>query len=282
VHHRPNAATPGAAQGSPLSPRYNFQPSPAGTVGVGQTQQPAQYGGGTGGVVGQTPGFKRSNEQQDIRSAAMFDAPGSSSPGANFNFDAESVVRGEDTMVTYGSVKWGFGVRAGRVVNEYLNVLDAASATFGEALERHRDFYVHEPVTFYFEFDKPDLPGTEAAKIDEFTAYLRRNPTVRMHLQGFADVKGGNSKHNADLSLARAEAVQKALVAKGIDGGRIDGIIIGSGASSSATTDAGTGDQGGNAAVGRDQSREANRWANRRVVLTFEQTASTRVGGAGP
>jgi hypothetical protein len=43
--------------------------------------------------------------------------------------------------------------------------------------------------------------------------------------------------------------------------------------STEATPDAGTGDQGGDAAVGADQSREANRWANRRVVVTFNRPA---------
>jgi outer membrane protein OmpA-like peptidoglycan-associated protein len=283
VHHRPNVGAPGATQGTPLSPRYDFQPTPAGGAPqAGLTQQPAQYGGATGGVVGQTPGFKRSEDPADVRSAALYDTPGNPSAAANVNFEFESVAKGEDTMVVYGTVKWGFGLRAGKVVNEYLNTDDTASTTFAEALERHRDFYVHEPVTFYFPFDSHVLDATELTKIDSLLAYLARNPTVRMSLQGFADVKGGVSAHNTTLSLDRAEAVEKALVDKGVDPGRIDDIMIGLGASSSATLDAGTGDQGGNAAVGADQKREANRWANRRVVLTFEQTASTPVGGAGP
>jgi outer membrane protein OmpA-like peptidoglycan-associated protein len=279
VYHQPGAP-PGVPQGTPLSPDYQFQPAAAGTVGAGQTVQPAIYGGGTGGRLGQTPGFKRSNESQDIRSAAMYDTPGTTSNAVDLNFDFESVVRGEDTMFVYGAVQWGFHLRKGKVVDEYLNAVDGQSATFDEALERHRDFYVHEPVTFYFDFDKATLNAPELAKIDEFLAYLTRNPTVRMSIAGFADIKGGASRHNLDLSMNRAEAVRKALIDKGVDESRIDDIMIGMGADSSATGDAGTGDQGGDAAVGADQTREANRWANRRVVLTFEQTASTPVGGA--
>jgi outer membrane protein OmpA-like peptidoglycan-associated protein len=284
VHHQPSAAGPATPQGSALSPRYNFQPAAPGTTGtVGQTAQLPQYGGGIGGVVGQTPGFKRSNNPADIRSAAMYDTPGVADPSWNLDFGFETVAQGEDTMITYGSVKWGFALRAGLVSNEHITVQDTQSATFDEALERHRDFYVHEPVTFYFDFNSDRLNPGEAAKIDTFTAYLTRNTDVHMSLEGFADIRGGASVKNAELSLRRALAVKAALLAKGIAENRIEGVIVGSGASTAATTDAGTGDQGGSAAVGADQTREANRWANRRVVLTFRHVpAATPATGSTP
>ena len=265
VLHQPFApavgpAPPAAARGSPLTPRYPFGPSGA-----------------------QIPGFKRSNDPADIRSAEMFDFPQTS---GERNFSLESVALGEDTMITYGAVNWGFGVRAGNVVNEYLHVEPGHSATFDEALERHRDFYVHEPVTFYFAFDSADLSAAEAAKIDTFTAYLKRNADIHMDVEGFADIKGGNSDYNRNLSLRRAEAVRSALIARGIPEEAIGGpapatahlgaVTIGRGASTEATTNAGTGDQGGNPVVGADQTREANRWANRRVVLTFRRSTAAR------
>ncbi len=276
VHHRPNSTSPGVPQGSPLSPRYPFQPAAPGTTGVaGQTAQPDIYGGGIGGVVGQTPGFKRSDDPADIRSAAMYDFPGTSSATANLDFTFESVALGEDTSVVYGGVNWGFGLRAGSVVNEHLSVAPGQSATFDEALERHRDFYVHEPVTFYFGFDNDALSAAEAAKIDTFLPYLTRNPDVELSLEGFADQVGGASDYNLDLSLRRAQSVEAGLLARGVAAARINGIIIGRGASTSATANAGTGDQGGDAAVGADQRREANRWANRRVVLSFSHVSAT-------
>jgi outer membrane protein OmpA-like peptidoglycan-associated protein len=265
VLHQPFApavgpAPPAAARGSALSPRYPFGPS------------------GT-----QIPGFKRSSDPADIRSAQMFDFPQTS---GERNFSLESVALGEDTMITYGAVNWGFGVRAGNVVNEYLHVEPGHSATFDEALERHRDFYVHEPVTFYFAFDSAELSAAEAAKIDTFTAYLKRNADIHMDVEGFADIKGGNSDYNRNLSLRRAEAVRSALIARGIPEEDIGGpapatahlgaVTVGRGASTEATTNAGTGDQGGNPAVGADQTREANRWANRRVVLTFRRATAAR------
>ncbi len=262
VQHRPlvppGAPVPAAvAQGSALSPRYDWGP---------------------GGAI-QTPGFKRSDDPADIRSAEMFDFPGST--GSEMDFSLESVALGEDTMVTYGAVNWGFGIRAGTVSGEYLDVEVGHSATFDEALERHRDFYVHEPVTFYFDFNSAVLSPSEEAKIGTFTAYLARNPDIHMDIEGFADIMGGDSPYNRDLSLRRAEAVKNALIARGIPEEDIGGpapatahvgpLTLGRGASIEATTNAGTGDQGGDAAVGADQQREANRWANRRAVLTFRR-----------
>jgi len=277
VLHRPNAASPGVPQGSFLSPRYAWGAAPPGTIGFGgTTQQPASRGGGIGAnPAGQIQGFKRSDDPADIRTASLYDFPGTSSATDVITWTFESAAIGEDTMITYGVVNWGFTVDTGRVINEHLDVDSGTSATFAEALERHRDFYVHEPVTFYFAFDSDVLSATEASKIDTFTAYLTRNPDVHLSLEGFADLVGGSSAYNRNLSLRRADAVQAALLARGIAASRIEGIIIGHGASTAATTDAGTGDEGGSAAVGADQTREANRWANRRVVLTFTHVPAT-------
>lgn len=275
VWHQNGAGGAPVAAGTPLSPHFPVQPAGPGVVGpIGSVQQPAIYGGGTGGVVGQTRGFKRSDNPADIRSAALYDTPGVASSAVNWDFSFESVARGEDTLFTYGAVTWGFGVHAGHVVNEHISVQAGQSATFDEAMERHRDFYVHEPVTFYFEFDHADLSAAEIAKIDSFLPYLTRNTDVMLSLEGYADIVGGASDYNRDLSLRRVDAVEAALLAKGIPAARIDSISIGHGASTAATPDAGTGDQGGNAAVGADQSREANRWTNRRVVLTFSHPAA--------
>jgi hypothetical protein len=87
--------------------------------------------------------------------------------------------------------------------------------------------------------------------------------------------------------------VRDAMIAKGIAAARIDAPTVAHGDARGASTDAtaapasetpaGTGDQGGNAAVGADQNREANRWANRRVTLTFRHVpgAGGGAGGAG-
>jgi Domain of unknown function (DUF4157) len=193
-----------AAPGTPLSPRYAFGAAPPGTVGFGgTTQQPASRGGGIGAdPSGNAPGFKRSDDAADIRTASLYDFPGTSSPTAVLTMTFESAAIGEDTMITYGAVTWGFSLDNGSVINEHLDVAAGTSTTFAEALERHRDFYVHEPVTLYFDFNSATLSAAEAAKIDTFTAYLARETDVHLSLEGFADESGGATA-NRTLSLRR-------------------------------------------------------------------------------
>jgi outer membrane protein OmpA-like peptidoglycan-associated protein len=141
----------------------------------------------------------------------MYDFPGTAATTIDLDFEFQSVARGEDTQHNYGSVNWGFGLRAGVVVNEHLNVVASASATFDEALERHRDWYVHEPVTIYFGFDRDNVIAAEEAKITGLAGYLARNPRVLMTLDGFAD-QIGNAAYNVDLSERRVRAVRKSIL----------------------------------------------------------------------
>jgi len=268
--HNDEPAQPGAGtdfpEGQALPPQYPFgndaaQPNPA-TPGL---SRPFSSGGG-----GATVGYKRSDDPADIKAAELTDAPGSS---GNRNFDFETVAKGEDTMTVFGALKWGFQIRAGRIQNEHASVQDAQSATFDAALERHRDFYVHEPVIFYFDFDSATLSSTEADKIDTFLDYLRRpgNANVKVTPTGFADRRGGRSAYNRDLSLRRARAVDAALRAKGVAAAQINAIAS-QDATEEFTPDATT-----------NQDNEANRRGNRRVVLTFERPAGGggAAGGAG-
>lgn len=258
-----------APAGTPLSTGFRWQPAGPGVTGtVGSTPQPAEYGGGTGGVFGSTPGFKRSNEAQDIRSAALYDRPGIASAARDLHFEFETVARAQDKGLNLGTALWGFQLRGGVVENEHLSAQDTASVTFDEALERHRDFYLHEPMSFYFAFDSATLEAGEEARIDDFMPWLQANGTATVVLDGTADQVGAGSAYNRALSRRRALAVREALIAHGLDAGRITLGAMDAG-SAAATADAGTGDQGGDAAVGADQSREANRWANRSVVVRF-------------
>jgi outer membrane protein OmpA-like peptidoglycan-associated protein len=265
VLHNPTAtgALPagGANPGDPLAPQYVFgngpaqQPNPA-TPGLSRPDSK--------GLGGSIIGFKRSDDPADIKAAELTDAPGGN---GEFDFAFETVAKGEDTNTIYGAMKWSFQIRGGKVQGDTSSAVDGQSTTFDAALERHRDFYVHEPVVFYFEFNSDTLSTIEVNKIKAFKAYLARfaaptatNPKiVRVSPQGFADQKG-NAAHNLDLSLRRATAVRNALLAEGIPAAQIDPVTVGSGETSGFTADATT-----------DQDSDANRQFNRRVVLSFAQ-----------
>ncbi len=222
---------------------------------------PAQYPFGPGVGGGQVFGFKRSEKSADIKAAELFDAPGDGNPSANWNFKFETVAKGEDTATVFGAVKWGFNIRNGQVVDETASVQDGQSATFDAALEKHRDFYVHEPLVFYFDFDKSELDPAEQGKIDSCLEYLSRFSDVELNIEAFADHRG-SAEYNKRLARQRGESVAQGFTAKGIAGNRIKGIGV-VGATENFTKDATT-----------NQDQEANRRGNRRVVVSFARTVS--------
>ena len=72
-----------------------------------------------------------------------------------------------------------------------------------------------------FDFDESDLkPGAERA-ITQIAAFLREDPRRYVAIEGFTDSIGGEA-YNRALSQRRARAVERALVARGIDASRVE------------------------------------------------------------
>lgn len=234
----------------------DFGQTPSVVAPKGQFHTPYYEGG--------TPefGFRRSEKAADIKAAKLDDFPGTTSKTDELDFAFETVAKGDDNQVVYGSIKWAFKVRAGKVQDETSSVAGAASPTFDAALEAHREFYVHEPVTIYFDFDADTPSGGEGSKFDAVVPYLTKFPDTRIKAEGFADLRG-SAGHNRRLARQRAQSCIDALTARGIDASRFDAPVA-TGTTTSFAADAVT-----------PQSDEANRRANRRVMLTFERTAST-------
>jgi outer membrane protein OmpA-like peptidoglycan-associated protein len=192
----------------------------------------------------------------DWRETSLWDYP--TSP-IDLDFEFETVAKATDTQTVYGALEWGFGIRSGVVQNEYAQAYDAESAVFNEALERFRGYYTHEPIVIYFDTGQ-DIPLTgEEDKISGVMDYLNRYPDVMVQIEGFADERGRPGM-NADLSMRRALNVQNLMMLHGLDGSRVD-YAIGWGETQTF-------------AAGRDEGT----WrANRRVVVSFQRTASTPI-----
>ena len=82
------------------------------------------------------------------------------------------------------------------------------------------------PATFTFEkvnFDtaKSAIRPADRAEIDQVASVLSQYRTSKVRIAGYADARGSEPA-NAALGKARADSVKAALVAKGIDAGRIE------------------------------------------------------------
>ncbi len=72
----------------------------------------------------------------------------------------------------------------------------------------------------YFDFDKWAIRKDQHATLEANLDLLRKNPDVRILLEGHCDERGGET-YNYGLGDRRAEAVRRYLVGKGIEPGRL-------------------------------------------------------------
>ena len=75
-------------------------------------------------------------------------------------------------------------------------------------------------VKIYFGFGSSRILSSEESKIDEIAEYLKANADKKLTVTGWAS-RTGKWEYNLKLSRWRANAVKKALVARGIDASRI-------------------------------------------------------------
>jgi peptidoglycan-associated lipoprotein len=67
----------------------------------------------------------------------------------------------------------------------------------------------------YFEFDRAEIRGEDAAVVSAHAGYLAANPGVRIRLEGHTDERG-TREYNIGLGERRAQAVRRALMLQGV------------------------------------------------------------------
>ena len=78
----------------------------------------------------------------------------------------------------------------------------------------------------YFDFDESTIKPEYQSVIDAFAAYLSANQTARVRLEGHADERG-TREYNIGLGERRGNAVQSALLAKGVSSQQISVVSYG-------------------------------------------------------
>lgn len=86
----------------------------------------------------------------------------------------------------------------------------AAAADAAVAAERSLTTNV-----IYFEFDMSEVQPEYQPIVDNYARYLTANPAAKVQLEGHADERG-TREYNVGLGERRANAVESALVARGV------------------------------------------------------------------
>lgn len=80
--------------------------------------------------------------------------------------------------------------------------------------------------TVYFDYDEAAIRSDTEASLRAKAEILRRNPEVRLRMEGHADERG-TSEYNIALGNARAEAVIEFVGGFGLDAGRFESVSYG-------------------------------------------------------
>jgi outer membrane protein OmpA-like peptidoglycan-associated protein len=71
-----------------------------------------------------------------------------------------------------------------------------------------------------FDFDKSNVRANEMYEINAIAAYLQKNPSVTIGIDGHADPRG-NDRYNQALSERRVAAIKSALMKAGVPAEKI-------------------------------------------------------------
>ncbi|AWV05813.1 OmpA family protein [Marilutibacter maris] len=128
------------------------------------------------------------------------------------------VIRGADKTVWLHLCADSAG--AGMIIVEAKPFEATASLLPADALKREIDANGKVAMQVNFAVDKADILPGSMPQIEQVANLLNNDPALKLSIDGHTDATG-DAGHNQALSEARAKSVVAALVARGIDGGRL-------------------------------------------------------------
>ena len=146
----------------------------------------------------------------------------------HFNIEVNANILGDSFNSKRGSaVDWQLGALAGftfkigrlkkdRPVEEVPVVAEPEPVQEVEAVP-----FTPVESSVYFRIGRSEIRESEMAKVEEIVAVLKANPGTRVTVTGHADAETGTESRNMELSKERAENVAEAIVAAGIEAGRV-------------------------------------------------------------
>lgn len=79
---------------------------------------------------------------------------------------------------------------------------------------------VPDKFVFHFASEQYDIAQAELDDLNKHAKYLRHNPGMALHINGYSDSRGSAS-YNHKLSKKRAEVIEKALIALGVSASQL-------------------------------------------------------------
>lgn len=133
-------------------------------------------------------------------------------------FAALLLVAACETAPETGAAAGGAGASTGSGV--------ATTQPAGPRAGSQEDLVVNVGDRIFFDFDKYNVRADQRGQVEKWAAWLKRNPSVRVTVEGHADERG-TREYNLGLGERRANSVKDALVASGIDAGRLTTVSYG-------------------------------------------------------
>lgn len=106
--------------------------------------------------------------------------------------------------------------------------MNGGSGSSGTDVAALRNVYVEtsDLKDIHFRFDQYDLDSNSKQVLQQNAEFLKKNPGMRIEIQGHCDERGTNN-YNIALGERRAHSTKKFLVSQGIDSSRVNVISYG-------------------------------------------------------